>query len=186
MSNSHQVSAFGRLSWLKKVHNQCFQNTFQDMKQTSHQQCMITYLFLAISHGTAQVPRIPWVHKHETSASESFQSRLRQMQNRKPELYHKKMNGHHWYLHVWPLPDNNALLIQKASSKKQLRAYFDLRENIIIRITVVALHTWNLLWEFWVILLPSSSLSPVKNFVLSSSCVAGTGDMQMVKTRFLH
>lgn len=80
MSNSHQVSAFGRLSWLKKVYNQCFQNTLQDMKETSHQQCVITYLFLVISHGTTQVPKISGAHKHETSASESFQSRMRQMQ----------------------------------------------------------------------------------------------------------
>lgn len=159
MSNSHQVSAFGRLSWLKKVHNQCFQNTFQDMKQTSHQQCIITHLFLALSHGTTQVPRISWAQKHETSASESFQSRLRQMQNRKPELYHEKMNGHHWYLRVWPLPDDNALFIQKVSTQKQFRAYFDLLENVIVGTTIVALNIWNFLWDVWVVLLLSSSSS---------------------------
>lgn len=185
MSNSHQVSAFGRLSWLKKVHNQCFQNTFQDMKQTSHQQCIITHLFLAISHGTTQVPRISWAHKHETSASESFQSRLRQMQNRKPELYHKKMNGHHWYLHMWLLPDNNALFILKASTKKQLRAYFSPLENRTISITTVAFNTWNLLWELQMVLLPSSSWSLIKNFVLGAFYVSGTGHMQMIKTWFL-
>lgn len=63
------------------------------MKQTSHQQCIITHLFLAVSHRTTQMPRIPWAYKQETSASEIFQSRLRQVQNRKAECYHKKING---------------------------------------------------------------------------------------------
>ena len=37
------------------------------------------------------------------------------------------------------------LFIQEASTKMQLRAYVGLLENIIIKITIVALNTWNLL-----------------------------------------